>query len=142
MRKRIITVLLICSVVMNSEAQVYSGDTWAQLPTRDLYDSDMMNMYARAWAETAARRQELFYRYAELAANALKNREWNKAIYYVNEAFDTQYTAGVLYYIRGYAYEQLGNYRAAKRDYKKGKKDNCIEASEALEDLKARRKRR
>ena len=52
----------------------------------------------------------------------------------------TMFYCGELFYIRGYAYEQLGNLKAAKKDYKTGKKYNCAEAAQALEALKAKRK--
>ena len=44
--------------------------------------------------------------------------------------------------MRGYAFEQLGKLRAAKKDYKKGMKNNSQEATLALASLKARKKRR
>ena len=87
MKKRLLIGALMCFVVLKGSAQVYAYDTWTQLPTMDLYDTGMMNMYARALAETSARRQ-------------------------------------------------------AKKDYKKGKKYHCAEASLALKSLKARKKRR
>jgi hypothetical protein len=73
---------------------------------------------------------------------AFDNRDWSHVVSYVNSALATQFYCGTLYYIRGYAYEQLGNLRAAKSDYKAGKKYNCVEAAEALDALKARMKRK
>lgn len=70
---------------------------------------------------------------------AYNNNNWSNVIYYVNAALNTLYYSGTLYYIRGYAYEQLGNLRAAKKDYKTGKKYNCHEAIQALESLKTKR---
>ena len=131
-----------CSLVLNARAQVYAGDSWMQMPTADLYDAGTMNMYLRALAETEARRKENYQRYNSSAFDAYKNKQWNSVIYYVNMALETKYYSGQLYYIRGYAYEQNGNLRAAKKDYKKGKKYGSIEAARALEALKARSKRR
>jgi len=54
----------------------------------------------------------------------------------------TYYYCGGLYYMRGYAYEQLGNRRAAKKDYKLAIKNNCPEAAQALASLKARKRRK
>lgn len=141
-KKRLLIGALMCFVVLKGSAQVYAYDTWTQLPTMDLYDTGMMNMYARALEETSARRQEYFSRYSDLAMEAYRNNRWRDAIYYVNEALGTRYYSGAIYYIRGYAYEQLGDLRAAKKDYKKGKKYHCAEASLALKSLKARKKRR
>lgn len=131
-----------CSLAMNADAQVYAGDSWMQMPTADLYDDGTMNMYLRALAETEARRKENYQRYSNMALKACRNRQWNSVIYYVNMALETKYYSGQLYYIRGYAFEQNGNLRAAKKDYKKGKKYGSIEAARALEALKAKSKRR
>lgn len=131
-----------CSLALNADAQVYAGDSWMQMPTADLYDAGTMNMYLRALAETEARRKENYQRYNSLAFDAYKNKQWNSVIYYVNMALETKYYSGQLYYIRGYAFEQNGNQRAAKKDYKKGKKYGSIEAARALEALKAKSKRR
>ena len=133
---------MMCSLALNADAQVYAGDSWMQMPTADLYDAGTMNMYLRALAETEALRKENYQRYNRLAFDAYKNEQWNSVIYYANMALETKYYSGQLYYIRGYAFEQNGNLRAAKKDYKKGKKYGSIEAARALEALKARSKRR
>ena len=140
MKKRIIVIVLTCSMAMKVGAQIYSYDRGVQFPITSLYDTDMMNMQLRALAETAAIRKENYRRYSDMAFEAYNNNNWSNVIYYVNAALNTLYYSGTLYYIRGYAYEQLGNLRAAKKDYKTGKKYNCSEAVQALESLKAKRK--
>ena len=142
MKKKIMILALLGSMVMESKAQVYAGDSWAQFPTMDLYDTGVMNMHMRALAETAALRKQNYYRYSDMALEALNNKQWNYVIYYVNEALNTRYYSGTLYYIRGYANEQLNNLRAAKKDYKTAIKHNCSEASQALANLKIRMKRK
>ena len=139
MKKRIIVIVLTCSMAMKVGAQIYSYDRGVQLPITSLYDTDMMNMQLRALAETAAIRKENYRRYSDMAFEAYNNNNWSNVIYYVNAALNTLYYSGTLYYIRGYAYEQLGNLRAAKKDYKTGKKYNCPEAVQALESLKTKR---
>ena len=142
MKKKVMTLALMYCLAMSSEAQIYAGDSWVQLPTTDLYDTNVMNMHLRALAETAALRKEYYFRYSDMAIEAYKNREWNNVIYYVNEALNTRYYSDQLYYLRGYAYEQLGNLKAAKKDYQTGVKYNCSEAAQALASLKARKKQR
>ncbi len=142
MKKKVMTLALMCLMAMSGKAQVYAGDAWMQMPTMDLYDTGMMNLYARALAETAARRQATFERYYDLAIEACGRKEWNEVVYLVNSALETKYYTGSIYFLRGYAYEQMGNLRAAKKDYKKGKKYNSPEAARALESLKARKRRR
>ena len=142
MKKKIFAMTLVCSVAMNLNAQIYAGDTWMPMPSRDLYDTGMMNMQLQVMAETAALRKESYYRYSDMALEAYKNKQWNYVVYYVNEALSTKYYTGELYYLRGYAFEQLGNLRAAKKDYKTGMKHNCPQAAQALEALKGRSKRK
>ena len=142
MKKKILTITILCTMAMSSKAQIYGYDTAVQMPTMDLYDTGMMNMYARALAETAARRKAVFEHYYDMAIETCGRKEWSEVVYLVNNALDTQYYTGGIYFLRGYAYEQMGNLRAAKRDYKKGKKYNSPEAARALESLKARKRRR
>ena len=142
MKKMILTMALTCLMTKGAEAQIGPYDTYMRMPSADLYDMGMMNAYARVLAEAAARRQEIYDRYSNMAFEAYYNKKWSYVIYYVNMALETKYYSGQLYYIRGFAYEQNGNLRAAKKDYKKGKKYGSIEAARALEALKAKSKRR
>lgn len=142
MKKELVALTLAWSVTMNGNAQVYPGDSWARLPTMDLYDTGTMNAYARAVAETAARRKRLFEYYSDLAVEAYNEEQWSYAIECVNNALNTQYYSGLVFYIRGYALEQLGDEKAAMKDYKKGKKYGSEAAASALESLKDRRKRK
>lgn len=142
MKKKIFAIMLMCAMTMNVDAQVYAGDTWLQMPTMDIYDTNMMDMYARALAETAARRRANFEWYFDEAVDAYERKEWKEVVYLVNQALETKYESGDIYYMRGYAYEQLGYYKAAKKDYKKSKKMNTPGAARALEALKAKSKRR
>ena len=142
MKKNVLSVAFMCLVTMGADAQSYAYDSYVQLPTRNLYDNSLADMYIRALDETAARRKEAFYRNSDLASEAFNKKSWNYVIYYVNEALKTQYESGNLYYLRGYAFEQLGNLRAAKKDYKAGRRLNSVQAIMALESLKARKKRK
>ena len=142
MRKKILTMSLLCSMAMGANAQVYAYDTWLQMPTKDIYDDGMMNMYARALAETAARRKALFEQFSDRADEAFNKKQWNYVIYYVNEALETQYYNGELFFLRGCAYEMLGNERQAKKDYRKGKKNGSYRAVLAMEQLKEKQKQR
>jgi len=142
MKKKIFAITLACMMATGMEAQVGAYDNWMQMPTRGIYDDEMTNMYARALAETAARRQANFERYSNMASEAFTKKQWNYVIYYVNAAFDTQYYNGQLYYMRGYAFEMLGNERNAKKDYRKGKKKNSYQAALALDQLKEKQKQR
>lgn len=142
MKKKFLVITLTCLTTIKVDAQIYSYDTGVQLPITSMYDTDLMNMQLRVMAETAAMRKEDFNRYSDMAFDAYNKNRWSDVVYYVNAALNTRYYNGTLYYIRGYAYEQLGNLRAAKKDYKTGKKYNCPEAAQAIESLKEKRKRK
>lgn len=137
MKKRVMTVIAACVVAMSGWAQYAEP---VQLPTFDLYDSGVMNAYARAMAETAARREGIFQQYVDLAFDAWENERWAQAVRCINGALDTGYWNADLYYMRGYAYERLGDLKAAKKDYREGKKKGSEYAAEALGELLKREK--
>ncbi len=139
MKKRVLIGAMMCWMALSAQAQ-FQYDRALPMPTRDLYDTGVMNMYMRALAETSARRQQRYEEYSELAFSAFNNRQWSSVIGYVDQALNTMFYCGELFYIRGYAYEQLGKLRAAKKDYKTGKRYNCEEAAQALEALKTKKK--
>ena len=141
MKKRILIGAMMCWMALNAQAQ-YQYDRALPLPTMDLYDTGVMNLYMRALAETSARRQQSYEQYSELAFDAFRNEQWGSVVDYVNRALNTKFYCGDLFYIRGYAFEKLGNLTADKNHYKIGKKYNCQEAARALENLKARNKRK
>ena len=142
MKKKFFAVALTCLISTSVEAQVYAYDSWGQMPTKDIYDDGMMNMYLRAVAETAARRKALFEQFSDRAAEAFNKKQWSLVICYVNDAFETQYYNGHLYYLRGYAFEMLGDERQAKKDYRKGKRNNSYQAALALDQLKEKQRQR
>ena len=142
MKKKIFAVALTCLISTSVEAQVYAYDSWGQMPTKDIYDDGMMNMYLRAVAETAARRKALFEQFSDRAAEAFNKKQWSLVICYVNDAFETQYYNGELFFLRGCAYEMLGDERQAKKDYRKGKKNGSYRAALAMEQLKEKQKQR
>ena len=137
MKKQLFSMIMMCLMAMNVHAQYVDA---LPFPSMELYDSDVMNMYLRALAETSTKRKENYDYFSNLAIEAYANGEWYKTINYVNLALDTKYYSGVMYYIRGYAHEQLGNLKEAKKDYKMGIKYDCREAVQALESLKAKNK--
>lgn len=63
-------------------------------------------------------------------------------IYYVDKALDTGYYNSDIYYLKGCAYEGLGNLRKAKSQYRKAKRKGSNLAKWALERLKKEAKER
>lgn len=146
MKKRTLTITVMALMVfLTANAQVGAYDRAIPLPTRDLYDTQTMSMalaHAQMAVRVEAQRRELFNIYANRAVEAYNNRQWGVAINCVNNALETTYYSAEVYYIRGYAYEQLGYYRDAKRDYKKAKKYGYADAASALELLKIKMKKK
>ena len=140
MKKSIILMTLSCILSVNSYAQVYANDHYIEMPTMDLYNPTLMRMAVQAARETAAQRRAYFERNHNDAIEAYRNKNWNLAIHYVNQALSTHFQNGQLYYIRGYANEQLGYLRDAKKDYKRGRKLGSQEAANALASLRAKRR--
>ena len=137
MKKQVMILALMCSLAMGSEAQIYAGDTWATLPTMDLYDTGVMNMSLSNAAKMAEMRRQYYLYYGERAVDDYHNGRWQDAINNATNALKyAQF--GVFYFIRGTAYENLGYYKAAKSDYKKSIKNKYQEAVGALERLKAK----
>ena len=132
MKKRVMTMAAACAIALGSWAQY--GEA-IQFPTADLYDSGMMNGLTRAYAETYGMRQRIFNEYVEMAFQAWENKHWSKVVRYVDGALDTGLWSEDLYYMRGFAYEQMGNVKAAKKNYKEGKRLGSYEAAKALENL-------
>lgn len=140
MKKVITTVALMCTMALSCKAQVYGYDEALRLPTVDLYDDAKMEMALRAARETAARRKQAFEHYGDQAYDAYLNKRWADVINNVNSALTTGFYNGKLYFFRGFAYESLGYYSNAKKDYKLAKKNGVFEANAALERIKQKRK--
>ena len=139
MKKKVMMLALMCLVMVKGNAQTYGYDDYVRFPTMDLYDPGVMNMAVRAQAEMAARRQEMFRFYASRTIDAYKAQRWYDVIENASSTINID-PLGLVFFMRGQAYEALGYYDAALSDYKVGKKDNCPEAASALVALKAKMK--
>ena len=146
MKKRMLTItVMMLMLAMTANAQVGAYDRAIPLPTRDLYDAQTMSMalaHAQMAARVEAQRKELFSSYANKAVEAYNNSQWVLAINCVNTALETTYYNADVYYIRGVAYEKLGYFRDAKRDYKKAKKYGNAYAESALKSLTIKMKKK
>lgn len=139
MKKKGIVFALLCSITIATKAQIYGGDAAMQMPTTELYNPRMMEMSFRAHAEMAAKRSVLFEQYGNQAVEAFNNRQWSSAVSYASSALSL-YENPSLRYIRGTAYERLGSYKAALKDYKVAKKGGISEAVGAYDALKQKMK--
>lgn len=146
MKKKLLATAMMCFVMMSAQAQVYGYDDYVRMPTMDLYDTGVMNMAVRARAEAAARqqemaarRQEMFRYYASRTIDSYKTQRWYDVIENATQALNID-PIGLVFVTRGEAYEALGYYKEALKDYKAGKRDNCPEAAIAYNALKAKMK--
>lgn len=142
MKKKMLTMVLMCIIAMGAKAQVYGYDSWAQMPTIDLYDDGMLNMLIRAAAENGARLKAEYEASYNQTETAFRQKRWYEVINNANRALAIRDYNGYLYYMRGYAYEQIGDWKEAKRDYKRGKRCGSGLAEQALSALKAKEKQR
>ena len=110
----------------------------------NLYDDSPMEKVLRASRETAPRRHQAYEFYSEQAYEAYRNDRWNDVINNVNNALNTGIHNDSLYFFRGVAYESLGHFKYAKKDYKMAIKNGVYEANTALvrvkQKMKAKRK--
>ena len=74
MKKSFLIGAMMCWMALNAQAQ-YQYDRALPLPTVDLYDTGVMNMYMRALAETSARRQQSYEQYSELMLSIMSSGE-------------------------------------------------------------------
>ena len=146
MKKKLLATAMMSFVMMSAQAQIYGYDDYVRMPTMDLYDPGTMNMAIRAQAEAAARRQEMAARrqemfrfYASRALEAHKAQRWYDVIENATQAISIE-PIGLVFVTRGEAYEALGYYKEALKDYKAGKRDSCPEAAIAYNALKAKMK--
>lgn len=127
-------------IVISTNAQIYRDDEYVPLPTADLYDSGMMSMYMSSLAQTAVQRKHEFEQYMNWAYQAYCNAQWADVVTCINYALSTNYWNSDAYYYRGRAYENMGYYSSAKKDYKRAKRKGNRYAAGALESLKDRMK--
>ncbi len=87
-------------------------------------------------------RSRKFNEYRDLAYEALERGDKYSFIDYTNYALATDYYTKEMYYDRGVVFQELGDFKQAKKNYKKALKVGCYKARRALEELKALRKKR
>lgn len=129
-RSRMTALIFACCLGMSCHAQA------VEFPTIDLYDSGMMNMYTDAYARTFGQRKQNYLFYSEMALDAYKRMDYNKVFQYSQSAIETGLDNGVMYYMRGIAFHEIGRYSDALKEYKKAKSMGIKEAAVAYDNLK------
>jgi tetratricopeptide (TPR) repeat protein len=140
MKQKVVMMALMCLVAVGGKAQTFGNDQVVVSPLGNLYDDATMEMALRAARETAPRRRQAYEFYRDQAYEAYRMDRWNDVINNVNNALNTGFHNGSLYFFRGFAYESLGHFKYAKKDYKMARKNGVYDANAALERVKQKMK--
>lgn len=89
-----------------------------ELPTISLFDDASVMQYMNAEREAADRTRPLFQSYCDAAYDAAEKGDFQQFLFYSAKALDTGMWNSQLFYDRGQAYENLGDYKNAESEYK------------------------
>lgn len=137
--KKIFIILLLSIQSFVLKAQIYGSDQSIQLPTMSypsISEVNEMANYALVKARLEHLREENFKEYTKLAYDAYNKGKYNYCLYYSEQALSTNYYSADIYYLRGISFEKLGNYKDAKKEYKRAIRKGSTRAVSALKELK------
>lgn len=97
-------------------------------------------LQAQAKAARDAYNEKIFNEFQDKAYSCLNKKDYYGFIYYSDHALKTGWYNSQLYYDRGRAFENLNDYKRAKKEYKKAKKKGYYPAIEALKRCKQKEK--
>lgn len=100
------------------------------------FSYEELMLYAEAQAARSAYNEQKFKEYKEIAYDALNHGNKHGFITYSNYALQTGWYNAKLYYDRGEVFLSLGDYKQAKKEYKKVKRKGYYLAEEALQKFK------
>lgn len=145
MKHLILTLFCASALTLDVSAQIYSYDGAMMMPTRDLYsDWQSFGDIAKAARMAAAadhRRKSHFEDYESEAYDYFNRGDYYNCLYSSSLALETGFYTPRLFYIRGIAFERIGNYKEAKKMYRKAKRKGFTPARTALEALKQSKKK-
>ncbi|EHO68660.1 hypothetical protein [Segatella maculosa] len=101
---------------------------------------EQLMLQAQAQAVDRAYREKMFNEYLYEAYRALGKGDKSGFITYSNYALNTGFYTEKLYYDRGQVFQSFGDYKSAKKEYKKAKSKGYYQAKAALEALKQLKK--
>lgn len=135
--KKIFVLLVFLSVIMQTaNAQFVVNSKFKPL------SYDELILYAQAKAARDAYNEQLFDEYQDKAYASLNRGDKHGFVTYSNYALQTGWYNAKLYYDRGRVFQSLGDFRSAKKEYKKAKRKGYYLAESALKELKAIRKKK
>lgn len=133
-------------VAYSSVAQNYNVTINSQFKPMSV-EEHLLYMQAQAQRqayeeEMRARSKRLFEQYQNDAYKALNRGDKSGFLRLSNQALQTGWYNGKLYYDRGKVYQQFGLYKYAKQEFKKAKKVGYYQAEYALIELKEAKHRK
>lgn len=133
-------------VAYSSVAQNYNVTINSQFKPMSV-EEHLLYMQAQAQRqayeeEMRARSKRLFEQYQNDAYKALNRGDKSGFLRLSNQALQTGWYNGKLYYDRGKVYQQFGLYKYAKQEFKKAKKVGYYQAEYALIELKEAKRRK
>ncbi len=137
--KRLFILLFICKAVSGYSQNV---NVWVREVPNANYkiESTYEPLPADLMAAAARGRAQRFRKYCDEAYEALNRGDKYGFITYTNYALSTDYYNAKMYYDRGKVFQELGDYKQAKKNFRKAKKYGYYQAEQALGELKIWRK--
>ena len=144
--RKLFSVVCVLIVTLTANAQNYNVTINSQFKPMS-FEEHLLRAQAEAVRrareeEMRARSKRLFEQYQNDAYKALNRGDKSGFLRLSNQALQTGWYNGKLYYDRGKVYQQYGLYRYAKQEFKKAKKVGYYQAEYALIELKEAKRRK
>lgn len=144
--KRNIYILFLCILAFNTQSQIVNNSRFRPFSYEEMIralppvSSEMIERAAIARAQDRAEREAKFEKWQSAAVEAYNKGDYFGCLTYINYALETNFHNGYIYYVRGLAFENLHDYKNAKKQYKKAKDEGYYQAEELLKGIKDREK--
>lgn len=123
----IISTLIFVSTAIHAQSNYTIESTFQPLS----YEAMVMGARAKA---------SRFERYRDKAYECSNNKDYSGFLYYSSMALKSGYYSAKLYNDRGIAYEIMGNYSKALKEYKRALRKGYYEAEASIKRVKAKKK--
>lgn len=144
--KRNIYILFLCILAFNTQSQIVNNSRFRPFSYEEMVRAlppvtpEMIERAAIARAQDRAEREAKFEKWQSAAVEAYNKGDYYGCLTYINYALETNFYNGYIYYVRGLAFEDLHDYKNAKKQYKKAKDEGYYQAEELLKGIKEREK--
>ena len=132
--RMLLLALIVISISQTGTSQIVIDSKFKPFSYEELM------MQAQAEAAYNAQMKQRFQQYQDEAYRRYNKQDCYGFLTYSNYALETGWYNSQLYYDRGVVYERLNNFKQAKKEYKKAKKNGYADAERALEACKQHEK--